>query len=175
MAKYSTGGSSGSDDSDTCELCGATSDSLRTATIAGATLQVCADCAPYDDAQKSKPRSGSGSNSTSQSGNDGRDRKQRTARNVAAMRDAQQSDSSHWEREGTNYDDDPLPYLVSGYGDRVKEARQEAGLQISELADDLGVKEEELMAIEQGRAARAGVGGSLIAELESTLDVEIAE
>lgn len=171
MAKYSTGGSGGGDDGDACELCGAATDSLRTASIAGATLQVCADCAPHDDAKKSKSRSTSGGDG----GAGGRDRKKRAARNVAAMRDAQQSDSTKWEREGTNYDDDPLPYLVSGYGDRMSEARQEAGLQISELADDLEVPEEQLLAVEQGRAARAGVGGSLIAEIESTLDVTLAE
>jgi hypothetical protein len=38
MAKYSTGGSGGGDDGDACELCGAATDSLRTASIAGATL-----------------------------------------------------------------------------------------------------------------------------------------
>ncbi|MFC7007678.1 helix-turn-helix domain-containing protein [Halalkalicoccus salilacus] len=169
MAKYSTGGSGGGDDGDACELCGAATDSLRTASIAGATLQVCADCAPHDDAKRSKSTSGGNG------GEDGRDRKKRAARNVAAMRDAQQSNSTKWEREGTNYDDDPLPYLVSGYGDRMSEARQEAGLQLSELADDLEVPEEQLMAVEQGRAARAGVGGSLIAEIESALEIELAE
>ena len=172
MAKYSTGGSGGGDGGDACELCGADTDSLRTASIAGATLQVCADCAPHDDAKKKSRRGSSGSGN---GGNDERDRKQRAARNVAAVRDGQQADSSHWEREGTNYDDDPLPYLLSGYGDRMSEARQEAGLQLSELADELGVPEEQLMAVEQGRAARAGVGGSLIAEIESELDVELAE
>lgn len=172
MAKYSTGGSGGGDDGDSCELCGADTDSLRTASIAGATLQVCADCAPHDDAKKKSRRGSSGS---ANGGNDERDRKQRAARNVAAMRDGQQADSSHWEREGTNYDDDPLPYLLSGYGDRMSEARQEAGLQLSELAAELDVPEEQLMAVEQGRAARAGIGGSLIAEIESELDVELAE
>lgn len=175
MAKYSTGGSGGGDDGDSCELCGADTDSLRTASIAGATLQVCADCAPHDDAKKKSKRRRGGNEDGGGGGNDERDRKQRAARNVATMRDGQQADSSHWEREGTNYDDDPLPYLLSGYGDRMSEARQEAGLQLSELADELGVPEEQLMAVEQGRAARAGVGGSLIAEIESELDVELAE
>jgi ribosome-binding protein aMBF1 (putative translation factor) len=168
MAKYSTGGSGGGDDGGSCELCGAETDSLRTASVAGATLQVCRDCAPHDDAKAS--------GSTSDDGEDGgRDRKQRAARNVAAIRDAQQADTTRWEREGTNYDDDPLPYLVSGYGERVREARQEAGLGTAELADELGVNEEQVMAVEQGRAARAGVGGSLIAEIESELDVDLAE
>lgn len=164
MAKYSTGGSSEEGDGGSCELCGASSGSLKTASIAGATLEVCAACAPHDDAKKNRDERSKES-----------DRKKRAARKVAEMRDAQGGDSTHWEREGTNYDDDPLPYLVSGYGDRLKEARQDAGLQIHELADALDVPEEQLMAVEQGRAARAGVGGSLIADLESDLDVELAE
>lgn len=164
MAKYSTGGSSGGDDGGSCELCGATSGSLKTATIAGATLQVCAACAPHDDAKEKRTDRSTES-----------DRKKRAARKVAQMRDAQQGDSTRWEREGTNYDDDPLPYLRSGYGDRLREARQDVGLQINELADSLDVPEEQIMAVEQGRAARAGVGGSLISDLESELDVELAE
>ena len=164
MAKYSTGGSSGGDDGGSCELCGVSSSSLKTATIAGATLQVCASCGAHDDADTKRDERSKE-----------RDRKKRAARKVAEMRDAQGGDSTRWEREGTNYDSDPLPYLVSGYGDRLREARQDAGLQINELADSIDVSEEQIMAVEQGRAARAGVGGSLIADLESELDIELAE
>lgn len=164
MAKYSTGDSAGGGDGSSCELCGASSGSLKTASIAGATLEVCSACAPHDDAQKKRDERSTES-----------DRKKRAARKVAEMRDAQGGDSSRWEREGTNYADDPLPYLVSDYGDRFKEARQDAGLQIHDLAESLGVPEEQLMAVEQGRAARAGVGGSLIADIESDLDIELAE
>ncbi len=161
MAKYSTGDSGGKGDGGTCELCGTDSDSLRTATISGATLQICPDCAPHDDA----------TNDTDEDS----DRNRRAARNMAAMHDAQASDTTHWEREGTNYDDDQLPYLVSDYDDRVREARQETGLRIEELAADLDVPEDRIVAVEQGRATRAGVGGSLIADLESTLDITLAE
>ncbi|KYH26648.1 hypothetical protein HAPAU_17470 [Halalkalicoccus paucihalophilus] len=164
MAKYSTGDSTGGGDAGSCELCGASSGSLKTASIAGATLKVCASCAPHDDAEKK--RDGQSKES---------DRKKRAARKVAELQDAQGGDSSRWEREGTNYADDPLPYLVSGYGDRFREARQDAGLQIHELAESLDVPEEQLMAVEQGRAARAGVGGSLIADIESDLGIELAE
>ncbi|MDL5361371.1 multiprotein-bridging factor 1 family protein [Halalkalicoccus sp. NIPERK01] len=165
MAKYSTGDSAGGGDGGSCELCGATSGSLTTASIAGATLQVCSACTPHDDAKKERREEAP----------DERDRKKRAARTVAKMHDAQQGDSTRWEREGTNYADDPLPYLVSDYGDRFREARRDAGLQIDELADSLDVPEEQLVAVEQGRAARADVGGSLIAALESELDVELAE
>jgi ribosome-binding protein aMBF1 (putative translation factor) len=91
------------------------------------------------------------------------------------MYDQTRGDSSRWEQEGTNYEKDRLPYLVSGYAELVQEARREAGLQPAELASELGVPESDLTAVEQGRAARAGIGGSLIRALEERLDVELVE
>jgi ribosome-binding protein aMBF1 (putative translation factor) len=90
------------------------------------------------------------------------------------MHDATKGDAGHWE-SGADYDDDPLPYLVSDYGDRLTEARQDAGLQLDELADELGVDESDLLAVEQGRATQAGIGGSVIEALEDRLGVELAD
>ncbi|MFC4438677.1 MULTISPECIES: helix-turn-helix domain-containing protein [Natrialbaceae] len=175
MAKYSTG-SSGGGGGTNCELCGAESNSLRRAQVAGAELEVCPDCAPHDDAQKRSR--GSQGKSRSQDAGGGQDepsRKQKAAQNVAKANPIWDGDSKHWEKEGTNYDDDPLPYLVSGYGSVLVEARREAGYQREELAEELGVPERELLAIEQGRATQAGVGGGLISALEEVLDVTLAE
>ncbi|MFT4882887.1 MAG: ribosome-binding protein aMBF1 (putative translation factor) [Natronomonas sp.] len=166
MAKYSTGGVGG-DSSGACELCGAEDRSLETATVAGAELQVCSECAQHGD------ESGS---DRSESGGDGRDetnRRKKAAQNMAKIDDAQKVNSD-WQEE-TEYEEDPLPYLVRGYGDRVEQARQDAGLQTDELAEELGVDEEDIVAVEQGRAARAGVGGSLIEALEDELGIELAE
>jgi len=166
MAKYSTGGSSGSGEADACELCGTESASLRPANVAGADLDVCPDCAPHDDnAHKDNKK-------TDQSGG-GSDRNPVEAANSdTTMWDG---DTSHWEEEGTDYDDDPLPYLVSGYGSVAEEARQDAGLQRGELADELEIPESDLLAIEQGRANQAGISGSVVGALEERLDVELAE
>ncbi|SNZ05827.1 transcriptional regulator, XRE family [Natronoarchaeum philippinense] len=168
MAKYSTGSSSGSGDADACELCGATSASLRPANVAGAELDVCPDCAPHDDnAHKDQKK-------TDQSGGDsGTDRNPVEAANSeTSMWDG---DTSRWEEEGTHYDDDPLPYLVTDYGSVAESARQDAGLQREELAEELELPESDLLAIEQGRANQAGVSGSMIAALEERLGVELAE
>jgi ribosome-binding protein aMBF1 (putative translation factor) len=170
MAKYSTGNSSGGDDGGACELCGQSSDSLTDANVAGAQLSVCSSCASsHNDAARTETKRRDDGN------RDEQDRTRRAARNTAKMDDARKGDSSHWEKGGTNYDDDPLPYLVSDYGDRVAEARQEAGLQRGELADELDVPEKELLAVEQNRANRAGVGGALVDALEDRLDVTLSE
>ncbi|WP_247729407.1 helix-turn-helix domain-containing protein [Halovivax limisalsi] len=168
MAKYSTG-STGGGGGTTCELCGTESDSLTEETVAGARLSVCPGCATHGDGSKGSTSS-SGSNDR-----DERNRKKKAAQNVAKATPVWDGDSEHWEREGTNYDDDPLPYLVSEYGDVLESARQDAGLTREELAEDLGVPESDLLAIEQGRATQAGIGGGLIDALEERLDVELAE
>ncbi|OIB55818.1 helix-turn-helix domain-containing protein [Natrialba sp. SSL1] len=174
MAKYSTG-SSGGGGGTNCELCGAESDSLRLASVAGAELEVCPDCAPHDDTQQTSSRRRSSQDSGGSRSQDEPSRKQKAAQNVAKANPVWDGDSEHWEKDGTNYDDDPLPYLVSNYGDELTEARQEAGLQRSELADELEVPEKDLLAVEQGRATQAGIGGGLIDALEEHLDIELAE
>lgn len=174
MAKYSTGSSSGGGGT-SCELCGAESDSLRRATVAGADLEVCPDCAPHSDDQKRGRGTSRGSQDTGSRSQDEPSRKKKAAQNVAKANPIWDGDSEHWEKEGTNYDDDPLPYLVSGYGERLESTRQDAGYKREELAEELGCRESDLLAIEQGRATQAGVGGGLIDALEEFLDVELAE
>ncbi len=183
MAKYSTGGGGGGGDGDACELCGTESNRLSKANVAGAELLVCPDCSPHDDSRRdsgshggqSGQSQGSGSSGSSSGSDSSVDRKKRAAQKQAEIYDAQQGDSSHWEKEGTNYERDRLPYLVSDYDERVEAARQDAGLTVEELAADLGVDEEAYLAVEQGRATRAGVGGSLIREIESELDVRLVD
>jgi len=166
MAKYSTGGGGGGA-GESCELCGAEGVNLTTASVAGATLQVCNDCADHgDDGTREASRGDSDDADV--------DRKKRAAQNAAKIHDASKGDAAHWE-DGADYDDDPLPYLVSDYGERLTAARQEAGLQPQELADEIGIQEADLLAIEQGRATQAGIGGSVIEAIEAELDVELAD
>lgn len=167
MAKYSTGGVGG-DSGGACELCGAEGRALETRVVAGAELQVCDECARHGESAE-RDREGA------KDRDDERERKRRTAQQTARVYDARKGDPDHWEEEGTDYEEDPLPYLVRGYGDRLQEARQEAGLQPAELAAELGVDEADVLAIEQGRATRAGIGGSLVRDLEERLDVQLVE
>ncbi|MFB6077780.1 MAG: multiprotein-bridging factor 1 family protein [Halarchaeum sp.] len=175
MAKYSTGGSSAGSGGGTCELCGKSTESLTTVSVAGAQLSVCQSCADLDESKKRSRRSGNESQGSS-SGSSGESRERNSAiRTAAKQLDAARGDSSHWEEHGTNYERDRLPYLVSGYGEIVEDARQEEGLQLSELAEEIDVDENDLLAVEQGRATQAGVGGSVIRALEERLDVTLSE
>jgi len=166
MAKYSTGGG-GSGTGESCELCGATGVDLETANVAGAKLQVCSTCAEHGETTKTDTAGGERDEADV-------DRKKRAAQNAARMHDAASQDASHWE-SGADYDDDQLPYLVSDYGARLTEARQAAGYQLEDLADELELPEGDLLAVEQGRATQAGVGGSVIEAIEAHLDVALSE
>jgi ribosome-binding protein aMBF1 (putative translation factor) len=167
MPKYSTGGAGGGGGGQTCELCGSASDSLRDANVAGAELTVCPDCASHDESPQADDSDGDDADV---------DRTKRAAQNQAKQFDAAtRGDSSHWEEEGTNYEADRLPYLVSDYGERVVRARQDAGLQREELAEELDIDESDLLAVEQGRATQANVGGSVVAALEEFLGVELSD
>lgn len=173
MAKYSTGSGGGGDAGDACELCGKETGDLRRANVAGADLLVCGSCAPHG-----RQRGGSSQRSGAADGDDSGfegNRKKRAAQRTAKLYDRQKGDPEHWEREGTNYEKDRLPYLVSGYGAIVEEARQAEGLQVAELAAELDVDEDSILAVEQGRASRAGVGGSVVRALEERLDVELVD
>ncbi|WP_256545545.1 helix-turn-helix domain-containing protein [Halobellus inordinatus] len=174
MPKYSTGSGSGGGDGDSCELCGRSTGNLRRANVAGAELLVCEDCAPHDDSQKTTSAS-SGADSGAGYDDSETSRSKRAAQKQARMYDQAKGDASHWEKEGTDYEQDRLPYLVTGYGDRVEAARQDAGLTTEELAAELDVEEADVVAVEQGRATRAGVGGSLVRALEERLGVELVD
>jgi len=169
MAKYSTDGSSEGGSGGSCELCGSASDDLVEANVAGARLSVCPDCAPYDDTAHKDQKQRESRDEDEPS------RGRRAAQSAANTSPVFDGDSEHWEEDGADYDDDPLPYLVSGYGETLEAARQEAGLQREELAAELGARESDILAIEQGRATQAGVGGSLIEAVEERLNVTLSE
>lgn len=176
MAKYSTGGSGSSGSGDACELCGREDTNLSRENVAGADLLVCSDCAPHGES--SDDRSGGGEdrgNQSQQTDTAETDSGKRAAQNAARVYDASRGDSQHWEDEGTDYEDDQLPYLVTDYGERAEAARQDAGLTVGELASELDLEEDDVLAVEQGRAARANVGGSVVEALQEFLDVELIE
>lgn len=172
MAKYSTGSGGSDEDGGSCELCGRDSSNLQRANVAGANLLVCSDCAPHGD-NRHTDRNEERQRTTRDESEPSREK--RAAQSAARVFDASRGDSSHWEESGTDYERDRLPYLVSDYGERVEQARQDAGYQLEELAAELGIDEDDLLAVEQGRASRADVGGSVIETLEEALDVTLAD
>lgn len=175
MTKYSTGNSAGTGDETSCELCGEITDDLREVLIAGANLSVCSECRRHEEQDAPSP---SPSSREKPSGSPGSNVEKSFTHPQERQEESSplwNSDTSHWEEGGANYDADPLPYLISGYGERVREARVAQGLTMEELARAVGITEKELFAVEQGNAATMGVGGSVIGALEDFLEIELAE
>lgn len=187
MAKYSVNGSSGSDDDSSdddapdsgaarsqaaaCELCGNESSQLQTANVAGATLEVCRECSPHDDAATDDQ-------SSETSGSSETDRTREAIRKASEQSDRHgivDGDSSHWEREGTDYESDPLPYLVNGYGEKIRDAREEQDLSQQDLADEAGVGIAVVRVLETEQAMRGGVAGSDITSIENVLEITLRD
>jgi ribosome-binding protein aMBF1 (putative translation factor) len=181
MTKYSTGSDRGGGDGDACELCGRETANLERANVAGANLLVCSNCAPHGEGGGGRSRGGGGGGGSSSGSSGSRtdadepSRKKRAAQNTARIYDAGRGNTKRWEEEGTDYEEDRLPYLVSEYGERVEAARQDAGLTMEELAADLDADEDDVLALEQGRATRAGVGGSLVRAVEERLGIDLVD
>lgn len=169
MAKYSTGGSGSAGSGDACELCGREDRNLSRESVAGAELLVCSECAPHGD-DDDDGREDRGEDRGEREPDPGK----RAAQNAARVYDASQGNPD-WVEDKTEYEDDQLPYLVSDYGPRAERARQDAGLTVEELASELDLTEDEVLAVEQGRAARANVGGSVVASMESFLETELID
>jgi len=172
MPKYSTGSSGGGGGGDACELCGRETGDLGRANVAGAELLVCSDCRPHGEGEHG---AGGGGPSAGTDGDGPGDRTREAVRRQAQMYDAATGDSTRWEEEGTDYESDRLPYLVPDYGGAVEAARQDAGLTVEELAEEIDADTDDLLAIEQGRATRAGVGGSVVRRVEERLGVEVVD
>ncbi len=170
MAKYSTNSGSDSDDETDeitgtlCELCGSESDDLKRAKVAGAMLAVCPDCRPHDDAASDDESNGDRDG-------EGEDRVRRAIRK--AHEHTNKPDSS-WVEEA-EYTSDRLPYLKQGYGELVREAREDDGMSQEELADKamLGIKI--IRVIENGQATGENIGRSDFERIEDVLGIDIIE
>lgn len=102
-----------------CELCGKDADSLTKVKIEGAKLKACDTCKDMGEEVEDK----------SSSSNQTRRKKKKKSRTS--------------KRTGSN------KVLVNDYGDRVKSAREDETLSISELADEMNVKSSVLKKIER--------------------------
>lgn len=181
MPKYSIG--DGGHESGACEICGESADDLTDATISGADLRVCDDCATHGvrDQTDSSPADQPASDSMPTSA-DPANQEDEPATQSPAHRNTGpdtsllwDSDTSHWEESGVNYERNRLPHLVPDYAECVRTARLAADLSPADLVDELAITEQELSAIEQGEAATAGIGGSIITMLEDSLEVTLTE
>lgn len=170
MAKYSVNSNS-SERSTTerskggfCEKCGEETSYLHSATIAGASLEVCAECKPEES-----------SDSKNTSNGDKKSTKDLVNENTRTAGVDADPDSS-WAEQGLNYEgEDKVPYLVPNYGSIVQEKREEKGWSLEKLSEESDVGTGVIQIIEQNQASSESIKESLIKSIEDTLEVTIRE
>ena len=149
-----------------CEMCGAETSTPKTAKIEGAELQVCDDCSDFgteidqgDDSTTTTKYStgGSGSSSDSTSG--------------STSRSGGSSGSSSGGGSRRDMFDD-MDEVVADYDERIREAREEAGLSQAELGDQLNEKASFIRKLEHGESLPSD---DLRTKLERALDIELLE
>lgn len=166
MAKYSVSSSS-SHVQNGCELCGSGTDDLETIEVEGARIQACPECRVHNDMPEQSTNEPSSRDTTTAS--------QTTVSGDDVTSDLWDSDTDAWERDGAGYDSDILPHLHHNYGQAVTDARTARDMSIDGLAEAIDVESETVRSIEQEQAYSDDIGGSVIAKLESFLDITISD
>ena len=121
-----------------CEMCGAETGSPKTIKVEGAELDVCDNCADFGTEVKTQQDSGSTSTKYSTSSSD-----QSSGSSASSS-----SSSSSRSRRSDMFDD--MDEIAPDYDDRIRDARESAGLSQEELADDLNEKASLIRKLERG-------------------------
>ena len=143
-----------------CEMCGAETDDPTTIQTEGTQLEVCSNCTEFGtvlhDEERKKSKKSSGSGSSSSGGGGGTTR---------------QSPPS--SGGGPSHDPlDELGTLAPDYDQRVRNARENAGMKQEELADELNEKLSLIRKIERGEMRPSE---DVRRKLESALGVSLTE
>jgi putative transcription factor len=136
-------------------MCGADTSSPTTVTVEGAELQVCDDCADFGTEVKTEESTASSTKySTSSGGSSG-------------------SSASGGQSGGGRRRDmfDEMDELAPDYDERLREAREAAGLSQSELAESLNLKASLIRKLEHGDTLPSD---DVQRQLERALDVSLS-
>jgi len=148
-----------------CEMCGAETSTPKTAKIEGAELQVCADCVDFgtevdtgsDSSTSTKYSTGGSSSSSSGS--------------ASQSSGSTAGGSSSGGRSRRDMFDD-MDEVVADYDERIRSAREAAGLSQAELGDQLNEKASFIRKLERGESLPSD---DLRKKLERALDIELLE
>jgi len=149
-----------------CEMCGAETGSPKTIKVEGAELSVCADCADFGTEVRTGDDGASGSTkySTDSSGSSGS-----SSGSTGSSRSSAGGGSSSRSRRDMF---DEMEEIVEDYDDRIRTAREAAGLSQSELADQLNEKASFIRKLERGESLP---NDTIRRKLERALDVDLVE
>ncbi|WP_135828353.1 multiprotein bridging factor aMBF1 [Halorussus halobius] len=118
-----------------CEMCGAETGSPKTVKVEGAELEVCDDCADFGTEVETQETS---TTSTKYS----------TSSSSGSSSSTGGSSGSSQTRRSDMFDD--MDELAQDYDERIRSAREDAGLSQEDLADDLNEKASLIRKLERG-------------------------
>jgi len=149
-----------------CEMCGAETSSPKTAKIEGAELEVCSDCADFgtevggDDESSTTTKYSTGDSGSGATGGSG------SSSGGTATGGSTSSGGSRRDM----FDD--MDEVVPDYDERIRQARESAGLSQADLGDQLNEKASFIRKLEHGESLPSD---DLRRKLERALDIELIE
>jgi len=146
-----------------CEMCGAEQASLTTTKVEGAELELCSSCADFGTEVREEPSSTSGSKySTSSSSG--------TPSSDSSSSGSSGGGSSDSRRRRDMFD--TMDEIATDYDDRIRAAREAAGLSQEALADNLNEKASLIRKLERGDTLPTD---DIQRKLERALDISLVE
>jgi len=150
-----------------CELCGAETSTPTTAKVEGAELEVCDDCAELGTEVRRPDESTTSTKYSTSSDDGGTD-------STATTRTSSGGGGGGRKRGAEMYDD--VDDLAQDYDERIRTAREGAGLSQEDLADELNEKASLIRKLERGDMLPSDeVQGKLERELGISLSAEGGE
>lgn len=140
-----------------CEMCGAEESSLTTTKVEGAELELCTSCSDFGTEVDT------GTSSTTS-----------TKYSTSGSSDSSSSSSSGGSSGGGSRHDmfDEMETLAADYDDRIRRARESAGLSQEELADRLNEKRSTIRKLERGDVLPSD---EVQSKLEGALDISLTD
>lgn len=148
-----------------CEMCGAETGSPKTVKVEGAELDVCDDCTDFGTEVREDPSS-SASTKYSTSSSDSEDSSGTATRSSGGR----SGGSSGGGSRGSEMLDD-IEELATDYEERIRTARENAGLSQEELAGELNEKASLIRKLERGDMLPSD---DVQTKLERNLDISLA-
>ncbi|MEM4780985.1 MAG: multiprotein bridging factor aMBF1 [Halalkalicoccus sp.] len=146
-----------------CEMCGTETSTPKTVKIEGAELDVCDSCADFGTEVRTQESSGSSSkySTTSSSG---------TAESASSTSGGSSGGGGSSRRRRDMFDE--MDEVATDYDQRIRQARESAGLSQEDLAKDLNEKASLIRKLERGDMLPSD---SVQKKLERKLEISLSE
>ena len=153
-----------------CEMCGADTASPNTVKVEGAELDVCDDCADFGTEVRTQSSSSSSTKYSTSSSSDSGSGSSGSSGGSSSGTSASSGGGGGGGRRRDMFDE--MDEVAQDYDQRIRQAREQAGLNQEELANQLNEKASLIRKLERGDTLPSD---SVQRKLESELDIVLTE